>query len=150
MTDNTGGCLLCAAERADQTRVVFRDDLWASEVLSGYEVPGWIVLRARRHAERLTGLDPDELATLGFRARDLVAALAEVTGAPATYLMAFGENHHHFHLLLAARGEDVPASRRSGEILKLRGERADQAAALRLVPALRSAYGRIAGTRAAA
>jgi diadenosine tetraphosphate (Ap4A) HIT family hydrolase len=144
------GCLICASEDAPEDAVVFRDDLWAAEVVPGYEVPGWLFLRARRHAELLTGLDPDELATLGFRARDLVAAMAEVTGAPATYVLSFGENYRHFHALVAARGEDVPADRRSGEILKLRGERADRAAALGLVPALRSAYARIAGARAAA
>lgn len=140
-------CLICASEDAPQDAVVFRDDLWAAEVVPGYDVPGWVILRARRHAELLTGLDPDELATLGFRARDLVAALAEVTGAPATYVLGFGENYRHFHLLVAARGQDVPPDRRSGDILKLRGERADPAAALRLVPALRAAYARIASAR---
>jgi diadenosine tetraphosphate (Ap4A) HIT family hydrolase len=69
------GCLLCAMEQADEQVVVFRDPLWAAEIVPGYEVPGWFILRARRHAERITGLDPDELSTLGFRARDLVAAV---------------------------------------------------------------------------
>lgn len=87
---------------------------------------------------------------MGFRARDLMAALADVTGAPATYLLGFGENYRHFHLLFTARGEDVPLDRRAGDILKLRGERTDRAASLRLVAALRSAYARIAGARTAA
>jgi diadenosine tetraphosphate (Ap4A) HIT family hydrolase len=145
-----GECLICATDDAPEDAVVFRDDLWAAEVVPGYEVPGWVFLRARRHAELLTGLDPQELATLGFRARDLVAAMSEATGAPAVYLMGFGENYRHFHMLVTARGEDVPADRRTGEILKLRGERIDRAASLRLVPSLRSAYARIAGSRAAA
>lgn len=143
-------CLICASEDIPEDAVVFRDDLWAAELFPGYEVPGWVVLRTRRHAEGLTALDPDELDTLGRRARDLVAALTDVTGAPATYLLAFGENHRHFHLLVAARGEDVPGERRFGDILKLRTERADRAAAVGLVPALRRAYARIAGAGAAA
>ncbi len=143
-------CLICASEDIAQDAVVFRDELWAAEVVPGYDVPGWVILRARRHAELLTGLNPQELATLGVRARDLVAAIADVTAASATYLLGFGENYRHFHLLVAARGEDVPADRRTGEILKLREERADRAAALRLVPALRSAYARIAAERTAA
>jgi len=66
--------------------VVFRDELWAAEVAPGYEVPGWLFLRVRRHAERLTGLDDAELsAALGHRARDLVAAVTDATAAPATY-----------------------------------------------------------------
>ena len=137
-----GGCLLCAMERADEQAVVFRDPLWAAEVVPGYDVPGWFILRARRHAERITGLDPDELSTLGLRARDLVAAVTEVTGAPATYLMVFGENYPHFHALIAARGHDVPPELRAGNILKLRADRADLAAAGELVPAVRSAYAR--------
>ena len=140
-----GECLICATEDAPEGAVVFRDDLWAAEVVPGYEVPGWVFLRARRHAELLTGLDPSELATLGFRARDLVAAMAEVTGAPAVYLLGFGENYRHFHMLITARGADVPPDRRTCEILKLRGERLDRAVSLSLVPALRSAYARIAG-----
>jgi diadenosine tetraphosphate (Ap4A) HIT family hydrolase len=143
-------CLICASEDVAEDAVVFRDDLWAAEVVSGYDVPGWVILRARRHAELLTGLNRDELTTLGMRARDLVATIADVTGAPATYLLGFGENYRHFHLLIAARGEDVPVNRRTGEILKLRAERADPAAALRLVPTLRSAYARIAGEQTAA
>ncbi|MEV0247422.1 hypothetical protein AB0H76_12590 [Nocardia sp. NPDC050712] len=141
-------CLLCAMERAADASIVFRDELWAGEVVPGMEVPGWIVLRARRHAERITGLSAAELDSLGHRARDLVAAVTEVTGAPATYLLVFGENHAHFHALIAARGEHIPADRRNGDILKLRADHADPAAAAELVPAIRRAYLRHANSAA--
>ena len=49
-------CLMCSMEQAEDDRVVFRDKLWAAEVVPGYEVPGWFVLRVRRHAERLVDL----------------------------------------------------------------------------------------------
>lgn len=133
-------CLMCAMEEADETRTVFRDELWAGEVVNGMEVPGWFVLRSRRHAELITGLDRAELDSVAHRARDLTAAVTEVTGAPATYLMTFGENNRHFHVLITARGEDVPTDRRGGDILKLIDERADPSAAIRLVPAVREAY----------
>lgn len=142
-------CRICAMEQADDAVVVFRDPLWAAEVVPGFDVPGWFVLRIRRHAERLTGLDDPELASFGRRARDLVAAVTEVTGAPATYCLIFGERNPHFHALIAARGEDVPEDRRSGGILKLRDERADAAAAALLVPAVSSAYRRLAAGDAA-
>ncbi|WP_436764258.1 hypothetical protein [Streptosporangium sp. V21-05] len=119
---------------------MFQDPLWAAEIVPGYDVPGWFILRARRHAERLTGLDDAELATFASRARDLTAAVTEVTGAPATYLMVFGENHPHFHALIAARGEDVPAAMRGGDILKLRRSHTDPVAAALLLPAVRRAY----------
>ncbi|MFJ7125628.1 hypothetical protein [Streptomyces sp. NPDC098101] len=141
-------CFMCGLERNEDANVVFRDPLWSGEMVPGYDVPGWFVLRVRRHAERITGLDEDELASFGRRARDLVAAITEATGAPATYLMAFGENHPHFHALVTARGEDVPAGRRSGDILRLRAERTDPEAAARLVPAVRRAYALLAGNGA--
>ena len=133
-------CLLCTMEGADEASVVFRDRLWAAEVVPGYDVPGWFILRARRHTERITGLDDEELSSYGHRARDLVAAVTEVTRAPATYLLVFGENYPHFHALIAPRGQDVPPDLRGGNILRLRADRADQAAAGKLVPAVRSAY----------
>ncbi|MER5948141.1 hypothetical protein ABT127_19005 [Streptomyces sp. NPDC001904] len=143
---DTDGCFMCGLEQNDENAVVFRDDLWSGETVPGYDVPGWFVLRVRRHAERITGLDEAELATFARRARDLVAAVTEVTGAPTTYLLVFGENHPHFHALITARGEDVPPDRRSGGILRLAKERADPEAAAVLVPAVRNAYARMTGT----
>ena len=143
MSDQT--CLLCVMEDAEDSTVVFRDPLWAAEILPGYEVPGWVVLRARRHAERITGLEEAELSTFARRARDLVAAVTAVTGASTTYLLVFGENYSHFHALITARGDDVPEELRAGNILRLRAERVDAQAAARLVPALRSAYAIQAG-----
>ncbi|MFI5860111.1 hypothetical protein [Streptomyces sp. NPDC051546] len=139
-------CFMCGLEEKEDedSSVVFRDPLWSGESVSGYDVPGWFVLRVRRHAERITGLDEAELATLGRRARDLVGAVTEVTGAPATYLLVFGENHPHFHALITARGAYVPEDRRGGDILKLRTERADPEAAALLVPEVRRAYNRLA------
>lgn len=135
-----GGCKICAMEQLEETSIVFRDELWAAEIAPGIEVPGWIVLRARRHAERLIGLDDAESDTFGRRARDLSATLSEVTGAPVTYLMSFSENYSHFHALITARGSDVPQDRRSGDILKLREEHTDPASATRLVPELREVH----------
>lgn len=133
-------------EDADESRTVFRDELWAGEVVTGMEVPGWFVLRTRRHAELIIGLDETEVDTFARRARDLIAAVSEVTGAPATYLMVFGENHRHFHALITARGNDVPADRRSGNILKLVEECSAPSTAVGIVPAVRDAYARVASS----
>lgn len=119
---------------------VFSDDIWAAGIVPGYDVPGWFVLRVRRHAQNLEGLTGDELATFGRRARDLTAAVRSVTGAAATYLMVFGEANPHFHALITPRTADVPPERRTGDILKLRHEHADSDQAQLLVPAVKSAY----------
>ena len=95
-------CLICSMEEADPASRVFLDELWAAEVAPGYEVPGWFFLRSRRHAEKLTGLDDAETASFGRHTHDLISAIEQVTGAPAVYMLSFGENYLHFHALIAA------------------------------------------------
>jgi diadenosine tetraphosphate (Ap4A) HIT family hydrolase len=131
-------------EDGDDQAIVFRDELWACEVVPGFDVPGWFVLRARRHAVRIVGLTDTELATYGRRMRDLVGAVTEVTGAPATYQLTFGEANPHFHTLVAARGDDVPVERRMGAILRQREDKLDPVAARGLVPDVAAAYARLA------
>jgi len=133
-------CLICRLDEADESAVVFRDDLWAAEVAPGYEVPGWFVLRARRHALGWQELDSAELQSFGRHAQDIVTAVGWVFGAPATYLLNFGEAYPHFHCLIAARGSDVPPEKRTAGIMTLRQDRLDRDAALSHVPAVRDAY----------
>ncbi|MDR7301614.1 hypothetical protein [Haloactinomyces albus] len=137
-------CLPCQMESADEDQVVFRDDLWACEVVPGFDVPGWFVLRVRRHALRISGLTDPELATYGRRTRDLVDAVTEITGAPATYVLTFGEANPHFHSLIAARGDDVPVERRMAAILRQRDDNRDSEAARALIPPVAAAYARFA------
>lgn len=137
---DTANCLICATEQVAESAIVFRDDLWACEVVAGYEVPGWYFLRARRHALGWQELSDPELATFGRRARDIVEAVGVATGARATYLVNFGESFPHFHCLIMARGDDVPPELRGGNIVQLRKDRTDRAAALGLVPGVRAAY----------
>lgn len=108
------GCLICSLEEADEDSRVFADALFAAESVPGYDVPGWFFLRVRRHHELITGLTDEETAAFGPRARDLVAAVKEATGAPAVYLMTFGESYAHFHALVCQREEDVPPELRGG------------------------------------
>jgi len=52
MSTSTESCLICGMESSDDESVIFRDDLWAAEIGPGMEVPGWFVLRTRRHEVR--------------------------------------------------------------------------------------------------
>jgi diadenosine tetraphosphate (Ap4A) HIT family hydrolase len=133
-------CLLCSMHDSDPDVRIFRDDLWAAEVAPGYEVPGWFFLRSRRHAEALAGLADDEAATFGLRARDLTRAVEKATGAPAVYLLHFGENYRHFHALVIARAHDIPLPLRGGAILQRLGEGRDRAAAAELASHVRDGY----------
>jgi diadenosine tetraphosphate (Ap4A) HIT family hydrolase len=133
-------CVICRQEEANPADVVFADEAWSAGVIAGYDVPGWIVLRLRRHAEGFGQLTADELAQFGRRVRDTIAAVRGVTGAAATYLMIFGEANPHLHALITPRTPDIAEDRRLGDILRLRTERPDPAASRALVPALRAAY----------
>ena len=115
MSGGAAPCVPCEMEQANPSAVVFRDPLWACEVVPGFDVPGWFVLRVRRHALRIQGLTDEELATYGRRARDIVAAVTEVTRAPVTYMLTFGEANPHFHsLALPGRGRSARPSRGRG------------------------------------
>jgi len=142
-----GSCLICSMEGSDPAAQVFRDDRWAAEVAPGYEVPGWFFLRVRRHAEKLTGLDEAETATFGRRAHDLVSAVERATGAPAVYLLSFGENFRHFHALVAARGDQVPPEARGWSLLGLLAEQRDVPAAQAVAADVRLAYAEIVHDR---
>ncbi len=133
-------CKICSLESADDSVIVFRDELWAAEVAPGFDVPGWFFLRTRRHAHGIAGLSAEESATFGDRAKRLIGAVTRATGAEATYMLMFGENFPHFHTLITARGSDVPEDRRGGDILKLREERLDSIGARELVPLVRQLY----------
>jgi len=144
MSTTPDGCLICGQENAAERSVIFRDDLWACEICPGFEVPGWIVFRSRRHVIGWPGLSREQQATVGRRIADVVSALSEVTGAEKTYVLTFGEANPHFHALVASRGEDVPVESRVGGIYNLLKDRVDVERSHELVPALRAAYRRFA------
>ena len=123
-------CMPCDLENAADERVVYRDDTWACEVPEGYEVPGWFVLRLRRHAEGWHEPTAEELAGFGPVAKRIVAALQQATGAVGTYFMSFGENYKHFHFLLTARPANLAPEHRGGAIVGTRAENLDVDAAL--------------------
>ncbi len=136
-------CLICHLDEAPDEAVVFRDDAWACEIAPGFEVPGWYFLRLRRHALGWAELARPELTAFGPVVHDLMGALEQAFGAPACYLMTFGEAYPHFHAVITVRGDDVPPESRSGSILALRASRTDRDAALACVPAVREALAAI-------
>jgi len=58
----------CISSDIDQVNdaIVFSGELGAAEVAPGFGILGWIVLRVRRHAKRLTSLDAGDLETSGL------------------------------------------------------------------------------------
>ena len=132
-------CLPCDLEDANGAEIIFRDDVWSCEIAAGYDVPGWFILRLRRHAEGWTGPTVDELATFGAVSQKLAGAIQSATGASGTYFMSFGENYPHFHFLVIARDSDLPPESRGAAILARRADQRDMAESLRVGELVRSA-----------
>ena len=136
---DVGACLPCDLEGSDAANVVFRDDTWSCEVADDYDVPGWFILRLRRHAEGWSGATAAELAGFGPFSQRVAAAIQEVTGAPTVYFMSFGENYPHFHFLVIARDAELPTERRGAGILTLLAEHRDLGASLAVASRVRDA-----------
>lgn len=133
-------CLPCDLESAAASEIIFRNDTWSCEIAPGYDVPGWYILRLRRHAEGWTGPTLEELATFGPVSQQLAAAMQNATGAPTVYFLSFGENFPHFHFLVIARDAELPPEQRGAAILGRRLEGRDMEESLRIGDHVRSAF----------
>jgi diadenosine tetraphosphate (Ap4A) HIT family hydrolase len=140
-------CLICHLDEVPDEAIVFRDEDWACEIAPGFEVPGWYFLRLRRHALGWAELEQPELTAFGPVVQDLMGALDQAFGAPACYLMTFGEAYPHFHAVVTVRTEDIPPESRSGNILALLASRVDRDAAVARVPAVRAALAAVRDSR---
>jgi diadenosine tetraphosphate (Ap4A) HIT family hydrolase len=123
-------CLPCDLEAAESSAIVYRDDTWSCEVAHGYDVPGWFILRLRRHAEGWDGPTAEELAGFGPLSQQLASAIRSATGASNVYFLSFGENYPHFHFLVIARDADLAPDLRGAAVLGLRADKRDVDASL--------------------
>ncbi len=108
---------------------VYRDERWAAGVHPKAEVPGWIVLSLRRHAEGMDAMSGDEAASFGTVLTLLSGAITKVCRPERIYLLSFGDLYPHWHLLLAARGAAVPVAHRGPQLWTHRHRYLDPAAA---------------------
>ncbi|GLI26939.1 hypothetical protein ARHIZOSPH14_11810 [Agromyces rhizosphaerae] len=142
------GCLPCELEHADASAIVYRDERWACEVAEGYDVPGWFVLRLRRHAEGWGGLSATDAAEFGVVSQRIATAVQEATGAPNVYFLSFGENHRHFHFLVIARPADLDPTLTGAAILAMRSDHRDPTRARSIAAAVGDAIStRVAASR---
>ena len=132
-------CLPCDLEAAESAAILYRDNNWSCEIADGYDVPGWFILRLRRHAEGWTGPTAEELSDFGPISQKVATAIQTATGATGVYFMSFGENYPHFHFLLMARDADLPPESRGAAILGLRADGRNRAASLAIGQKVRDA-----------
>lgn len=106
-------CGLCAyLESSPLAGWVYEDELWKAGIYPTNEVPGWIALVLRRHAEATAELTDEEARSVGQVLVKLSAAIEQGTDAERVYLQVYGETFRHWHVLLSARGPAIPLEHR--------------------------------------
>jgi diadenosine tetraphosphate (Ap4A) HIT family hydrolase len=128
--DQSDGCVICefVSQRSSGGRV-YEDAHWVAGVLPGLELPGWIVLAVRRHTTDAAALRHDAAESLGPVIVRLSRAIRDAVGAERVYVLAYGENAPHWHVLLAGRGAHVPPEHRHAAFWIHREQYVDPAAA---------------------
>ena len=138
MTDQE--CRVCRfVESSPAGGWIHDDEHWRASVMPGLEIPGWIIVALRRHAVGATAMTPGEASSLGPVVADLTSAIQSATGAERVYLLAYGEELPHWHVLLAARGAHVPSEHRYAAFWDHRAEYVDPARAEEAAGAIRTA-----------
>lgn len=102
---------------------------WGLGILLGYAVPGWLALFPRRHLVTADEMTDDEAQTFGGALRGLTAGLKTSCGSDKVYVVAFGERLPHWHMLVMAIPETLPASMRGANVLAHKDSLADESAA---------------------
>ena len=92
------------------------NELWRVGPHPSSKTPGWICAFLKRHAEGLTEMSPDELTTMGPVLAEAAVALTEATDPERVYMMMFGENAPHIHIVLMPRGKDILPEHRSSSL----------------------------------
>jgi diadenosine tetraphosphate (Ap4A) HIT family hydrolase len=125
----TEDCVICTTIADPGTDVVHADELWHAAVQPGIEVPGWLFLSLRRHAEGATAMNEAERRTFGDVVARLTAALEQAVDAERVYLYAFGEQAPHWHVVLASRTAEIAPEHRRAPLFDQRDRLRDPTAA---------------------
>lgn len=111
---------------------IFRTQYWDVVHHFDTELPGWLVLVARRHIATVAELSEAEASEMGMLIRGVSQALEQVTGCLKTYVLQFADHpqHPHVHVHIVPRMKDQPDSRRGLRIMEYAGvapsERVDE------------------------
>lgn len=110
--DYLAGCLACdvlTGHVRPPGGVIHEDDLWMLDhSTSPILLPGFLILKPKRHVEHIGDLSPAELESfarmLGLGCR----AVSRVLAAEKVYACSFGEGIKHIHFYLVPRTRGMP------------------------------------------
>lgn len=117
-------CLMCdTREKLTDDKIVYRDATWTAA--SAIPVPGWILLFLNEHKEGAWELTEAEGEQLGRLTVMLTRSLRQVCQPERVYVMSAGETALHFHVMVMARGAQVPEEWRGGALINHSADLAD-------------------------
>jgi len=127
--ERVDGCAVCNSLKAlTPERTLWESDEWIAG--SMLDVPGWIILATKRHAEGAWSLDDAEAAAFGTVAREIAQTLKDVTSAERIHQAAMGEVALHYHIgFLPRRAGQTPVFD-STELVRRASDEQDLAATL--------------------
>src|SRR3972149_10723472 len=97
---NEKECLACSLQ-AETGRVpggtIFETKNWMLEHAFDVPLPGFCILKSKRHVEHVAELNGEESAELGLILQKVTAAVKKATGAEKIYVLSYGEVVRHVH-----------------------------------------------------
>jgi diadenosine tetraphosphate (Ap4A) HIT family hydrolase len=87
------------------------DGLWVVDhSTSPVLLPGFLIVKPKRHVESIGELTVDEASSLGPLLTRAVAAVSGALGAERVYVTSFGEVFRHVHWYIVPRYAGMPAT----------------------------------------
>jgi diadenosine tetraphosphate (Ap4A) HIT family hydrolase len=108
------GCLACdvlAGKVTPPGGVIYDDQYWrVDHSTSPVVLPGFLILKPRRHVEHIALLTAEEMGAFGPLLRNTCRALAHVLHPAKIYVTSFGESVSHVHFYVLPRTLEMPAN----------------------------------------
>ena len=108
------GCMACDVLRGKLKApggTIYEDSYWVVDhSVSPILLPGFLIVKLKRHCENLSELTGDEMAALAVTLKLTCTALEKVLRPARTYVCSFGESVKHVHFYVIPRLPGIPSN----------------------------------------
>ncbi|MBW4425666.1 MAG: HIT family protein [Nostoc desertorum CM1-VF14] len=106
------GCLACsvlAGKIQAPGGVIYEDNYWVVEhSLNPVLLPGYLIIKLKRHCKHLAQLTPEEASALGGIIQNTCSALSQVVKPAKIHVCSWGEQVKHIHFHIIPRSSTMP------------------------------------------
>lgn len=106
------GCLACsvlAGKVQAPGGVIYEDNYWVVEhSLNPVLLPGYLIIKLKRHCEHLAELTSEEASALGGIIQNTCSALSRVVKPAKIHICSWGEQVKHIHFHVIPRSSAMP------------------------------------------